>query len=260
MAVIPPGVRIHGTPPGLAACFGALVALQPVGWDEEGLVCAPRTGPPEEVLRALRDCPVPWSPLTTVPGWPDPPSWWMSGWYVRSPAHAAPPPGVRELIQVPGEGFGPIGHPTTAMCLTAMTRMPAGPAVDLGCGSGLLSQAWVRSGCGPVVAVDLDAAAITHARAGFAAAGVDDRVQLLRGPVGVAAPHLSGAVLLANIPAAAHAAMHACMHAQAPPAAVVCSGLRPGEGRSVARDYARLGLRITAVSRRGGWECWSLRR
>lgn len=254
---VPAGLLIPGTPASLAGVFGALAALQPVAWTDAGLVCCPRAAADDQA-GALRDCPVPWTALTVVPGWPDPPARWLSGWYVRSTAHAPAPPGVRELIQVPGDGFGPGGHPTTAMCLAMLARMPAGPAVDVGCGSGLLAQAWARLGRGPVMGVDLDGRAITQAAAALAHAGLTGVVRLRHGPVECIADHLDGAVILANVPAPVHAAVHACMRACMQPVGVVCSGLRPAEAARVGAGYRTGRLRPVAVTRRGGWECRGL--
>jgi len=258
---VPAGLLVHGSPGQLREVFGALVDLQPVEWTGAGLLCAPRAAPEGLAGPAIAACPLPVTRLPRVPDWPAPPARWLAGWYVRGLAHAPAPPGVRELVQVPGEGFGPGGHPTTAMCLTALERLPAGPAVDLGCGSGLLAQAWARLDRGPVLAVDLDEAALRQAADGLTAAGLAATVTLEHGPVARAAGRLGGATVLANMPVQAHHSMLACMHADAGgPLAVVCSGLRPGTGMQVARGYAAGGrMRITAASRHRGWECWSLR-
>jgi len=250
---LPPGLHIAGAPAALARVWPALAPLQPVAWQADGLVCAPRAGG-EQAGAALRRCPVPVTHLERVPGWPDPPAAWLGGWYLRSPGHAAAPPGVRELLVTPGEGFGPVGHVTTAMCLAALARLPRGPALDVGCGAGLLTQAWLRLGRGPVRAVDLDPGAVAHARACLAAAGLAGTAELRAAPAEALAPGVGGAVLLANLPLAGHLALDACMHAH--PRAAVLSGLRPGQGRRVADLYRARGLRVQAVVRRGGWECW----
>jgi SAM-dependent methyltransferase len=252
---LPPGLLVHAGRTAIAAAWPALVPLQPVAWDPAGLVCAPRAGG-ADAAAALAACPLPSRPLPVVPGWPDPPAAMLGGWYVRGPDHAPAPPGVRELVQAPGEGFGPCGHVTTAMCLAALPGLPAGPAVDLGCGSGLLGQAWARLGRGPVVAVDLEARAVAQARASAAAAGLAHRIRLRTGPPEVVAGDVAGAVLLANLPADGHYALLACMHA--PPVAAVLSGLRPAGARRVVAAYRAHGLRPVAAARRGGWERWVL--
>ena len=226
--------------------------LQPVAWTADGVLCSPRPGG-AEAARALTRLPVPVRACDTVPGWPDPPAGWIAGWYLRSPGHVPAPAGVRELVVVAGEGFGPGAHATTAMCLAALDRLPPGPALDIGCGAGLLTQAWLRLGRGPVHALDLDPGALAHARACLEAAGLAGAV-LEAGPAERLAPRTAGAIVLANLPLAGHLAFDACMHAC--PRALVLSGLRPGQGRRVAAAHRLRGARVRAVARRGGWECW----
>ena len=43
-----------------------------------------------------------------------------------------------------------------------MEDLPAGAALDVGCGSGLLAQAWAALGRGPVLACDLDPRALAR--------------------------------------------------------------------------------------------------
>jgi ribosomal protein L11 methyltransferase len=179
----------------------------------------------------------------------------LGGWYRRSPAHLAAPAGVRELVQVPGEGFGPIDHPTTAMCLEALDPLPAGPALDAGCGSGLLAQAWAALRRGPVAAVDIDPHAVTHAAASAAAAGLGGAVAVRRGSLeALTAADLDGRVVLANVPPPAHAALLRAAAAAAP-AAVVLSGIRPADAGALADAWAHRGLRPDGRWGRGGWAC-----
>jgi ribosomal protein L11 methyltransferase len=247
---------VEGTPPALAAAFPALCALQPVARAPGGLVCAPRAAP-ELAAPALAACPLPHRALARVPGWPDPPARWLAGWYLRSPAHAPAPAGVRELLQAPGEGFGPAAHATTAMCLEALESLPPGPALDAGCGSGLLAQAWARLARGPVRALDADAGAVDQAARSLRAAGLADRVELWRGPLERLTPaELADRVILANLPAPAQAALVGRIGS--PPRAALLSGLRPGQAAPLVARYRALGLRPAAAARRGRWECWAL--
>lgn len=253
---LPPGLLVRAPRPALERAFGALCPLQPVEWSAGGLVCAPRAAP-EAAAPALAACPLPTRRLTQVPGWPDPPAALVAGWYRRSPAHAPAPAGIGELVQAPGEGFGPGDHPTTAMCLAAIGRLPAGPALDAGCGSGLLAQAWARLGRGPVAAWDLDPRALGQAARSLAAAGLAERVSLRRGPLEALPPELiAGRVVLANVPAAAHRALLA--RTREPPRAVLASGLRPAEAAPVVAAWRTRGLRPASAARRGGFVCWAL--
>ena len=244
---------MEGDEVALTGAFPALCALQPVARAPGGLVCAPRAAP-ELAGPALAACPLPHRPLARVPGWPDPPARWLAGWYLRSPAHAPAPAGVRELVQAPGEGFGPAGHATTAMCLEALEALPAGPALDAGCGSGLLAQAWARLGRGPIVACDLDPRALDQAARSLAAAGLAGRVALRRAALGALdAEAIAGRVLLANVPAAAHRELLG--RVGAPPRAALLSGLRPAEAPAVEAAYRALGLAPAGRAERGGFVC-----
>jgi ribosomal protein L11 methyltransferase len=247
---------VEGDDRAIAAAFPALCALQPVGRRAEGLVCAPRAAP-ELAAPALAACPLPHRPLDRVPAWPDPPARWIAGWYLRSPAHAPAPAGLRELLQAPGEGFGPAAHATTAMCLKALEALPPGPALDAGCGSGLLAQAWARLGRGPVLACDLDPRALDQAARSLQAAGLAPAVALRRSALAALAPEaIAGRVLLANVPAASHRELLARI--AAPPRAAVLSGLRPGEAPALQEAYRALGLAVVGRRARGGFVCVAL--
>jgi len=247
---------VEGGARAIAAAFPALCALQPVDRRAEGLVCAPRAAP-DLAAPALAVCPLPHRALDRVPAWPDPPARWIAGWYLRSPAHASAPAGVRELLQAPGEGFGPAAHATTAMCLEALESLPPGPALDAGCGSGLLAQAWARLGRGPVDACDLDPRALDQAARSLRAAGLARAVALRRGALAALAPQaIAGRVLLANVPAAAHRELLARIAAA--PRAVVLSGLRPGEAPGIEERYRALGLAVLGRRARAGFVCVAL--
>lgn len=252
---LPAGLLVMAPPKEISRCFDALCALQPVRHTPQGLLCAPRAAP-ELAVPAIAACPLPLRAVSTVPGWPTPPAEYVSGWYRRSPAHAHAPDGIPELVQVPGEGFGSVGHATTAMCLAHIARMPKGPALDAGCGSGLLAQAWARSGRGPVVGYDIDPRALDHAVRSLHASELDDAaVRFHHGPLEhLDADALAGRVLLANIPAPAHHVL-LTRSAGAPPAAVL-SGLRPSQAPSVVDIYRRRGMRVVQASSAGGF--WSV--
>ena len=256
---VPAGVLVPGTARRLREVFPALVALQPTDWTRDGLVCAPRSGDPSAAADALRNCPVPWAPLDWVPAWHPTPARWIAGWYLRSDRHAPAPSGIRELIQATGEGFGPHAHPTTEMCLAALADMPCGPAVDVGCGSGLLSQAWYLLRRGSVVGVDVDPAAVRHARDSLDLAGIGADLPIVHAPLGRVLGDHPMSVWLVNLPPVAHRAVHACMHPHSLPAGILCSGFRASHRETVLSGYRAHGLRTVGVTRRAGWECWRLR-
>ena len=244
---------MHGDPTVLAPMFGAFIPLQPVAWTDAGLLCAPRAAPQEAAV-ALVACPAPVSAVAPARVWPDDPCRLVAGWYRRSVSHAAAPAQVRELVQARGTGFGPGDHPTTVMCLSALDRLPRGDAIDVGCGSGLLTQAWARLGRGRVVAIDLDPAAISQTRASADLAGVGAMVETRRQPIESLQPtDLAGVTVLANLPAAAH---HAVLRTlDGPPSAAVLSGLRPREATGVLDGYHAVGMRRVRSMRVGRYEC-----
>jgi len=157
-------------------------------------------------------------------------------------------------VQAPGTAFGPGDHPTTVMCLSALDHLPPGDAIDVGCGSGLLTQAWVRLGRGRVVAIDLDPLAVSQTRASADLAGVGAMVETRRQAIETLQPaDLAGVTVLANIPAAAH---HAVLRRfDGPPSAAVLSGLRPGEAPAVLDGYRAVGMRRRRSMRVGRFEC-----
>jgi ribosomal protein L11 methyltransferase len=251
--ILPAGLLVEGDLGAITAAFASLSALQPVRLEPEGLVCSPRCAP-ELAAPALADCPLPTRALATVPGWPTPPAAQIAGWYRRSPDHLRAPEGVRELIQAAGEGFGPGDHATTAMCLEAIDALPAGDAVDAGCGSGLLSQAWVALGRGSVVACDLDPRAVDQARRSLEAAGRRAEVDLRQGPLSaLAARELAGRTVLANVPLPAH---HALLErVGAPPRTVVLSGIREPQVAALEQAWSAHGLHAQRILRRNGFAC-----
>jgi len=230
----------------LARAFGAVVPLQPITWVDGGLLCAPDD--------PSIGCPFPTEPRARPAVWPDSPAAFVAGWYRRSEQHAPAPEGVREIVQCPGTGFGPGDHPTTAMCLTALDALPAADAVDVGCGSGLLAQAWARLHDVNVLAIDADPAAVDQATASIAAAGLAGRVAVRRQLVEALRPaDLAARVVLVNVPPAAHRGLQARIGPL--PAALVASGFRPAEACQVVAGYRALGLRQVRAMRRRRFEC-----
>ena len=73
----------------------------------------------------------------------------------------------------PGRAFGTGAHETTRLCLELLLELDRGSFLDVGCGSGVLAIAAVRLGFAPVVALDVDDAAVDAARRNAKANGVD---------------------------------------------------------------------------------------
>ena len=86
-----------------------------------------------------------------------------------------PPASAKEIIRLdPGLAFGTGTHPTTRMCLRWIAaHAPRGQRVlDYGCGSGILAIGAARFGADPLVAVDIDPAAVESTRLNADANGV----------------------------------------------------------------------------------------
>ena len=72
----------------------------------------------------------------------------------------------------PGRAFGTGGHGSTRAALELLQRLAPCPALDLGCGSGVLAIAAAKLGFAPVSAVDAERAALDATRANAIANGL----------------------------------------------------------------------------------------
>jgi ribosomal protein L11 methyltransferase len=79
-----------------------------------------------------------------------------------------PPPGAVEVVLDPGMAFGTGNHPTTSLCLGALSDLlalrPGASVLDVGTGSGILAIAARRLGARRVAANDDDPKAVEVAR------------------------------------------------------------------------------------------------
>ncbi len=77
-------------------------------------------------------------------------------------------PAEQSLVLAGGSAFPP-NHPTTRLCLdllkTAVALRPLGPALDIGCGSGILALAALSLGVPWAVAVDISGRAVRQTEA-----------------------------------------------------------------------------------------------
>lgn len=97
------------------------------------------------------------------------------------PTWHEPPAAAREVIRLdPGLAFGTGTHPTTRMCLRWIAAHPPRHrrVLDYGCGSGILAIGAAKFGAEPIVAVDIDPAAVESTRLNADANGVTLRTGL----------------------------------------------------------------------------------
>ncbi len=76
------------------------------------------------------------------------------------PPWETPPVDALAVVIDPGRAFGTGAHPTTRLCLELTLELPRGALLDLGCGSGVIAIAAAVLGFSPVVALDVDPAAV----------------------------------------------------------------------------------------------------
>ena len=103
-------------------------------------------------------------------------------WLRDAPA----PEGRIPLYLDPGLAFGTGNHASTRLCLEWVEELvrPGEGALDLGCGSGILSIAALLLGCGSAAGVDIDPKAVDVAYENAALNGVGrDRYTVLAGDV-----------------------------------------------------------------------------
>jgi len=81
------------------------------------------------------------------------------------PSWEQPTAGAIAVVIDPGRAFGTGAHPTTRLCLRLLQDTAPGPLLDVGCGSGVLSIAGALLGFEPVLAVDVEPAAVETTRA-----------------------------------------------------------------------------------------------
>jgi ribosomal protein L11 methyltransferase len=86
-------------------------------------------------------------------------------------------PDALAVVIDPGRAFGTGAHPTTRLALELIQGLEPSSLVDLGCGSGVLAIAAARLGYAPVVALDLDPAAVEATRVNAAANDVSIDVE-----------------------------------------------------------------------------------
>ena len=144
-----------------------------------------------------------------------------------------------DLVIDPGRAFGTGAHPSTRLCLELMLELPAaGGFLDVGCGSGVLAIAAAALGWDPVLALDLDAAAVAACRANAAGNAVevdvrrlDLRIESLPGGFATVAANLL-APLLRELPT----------RLPAQPDHLIISGLLLDEADAVVCGFGERGL------------------
>jgi ribosomal protein L11 methyltransferase len=184
--------------------------------------------------------------------------------YVRPSWIDAPvPAGLAEIVLDPGMAFGTGTHPTTSLCLAALSELlgahPGARVLDVGTGSGLLAIAARKLGAGVVAGNDNDPIAVRVARENAALNGValdlnERDVHEQAGPFDL---------VLANILANTLVLLAPAIAAQlAPGGAVLLSGILTPQEDEVRAAYLAAGLRPLAGAdrRQGEWSLLAMER
>jgi len=176
---------------------------------------------------------------------------------------APPPAGSVEVVLDPGMAFGTGNHPTTALCLAALSgalaRRPGATVLDVGTGSGLLAIAAAKLGASRVAGNDEDPVAVAVARENAARNGVDLEL------TGAPADQIPGTfdVVVANILANVLVDLAPALADKvAPDGVVLLSGILEPQEDEVRRAYLAAGLvALRAEDRRDGeWSLLALER
>ena len=104
---------------------------------------------------------------------------------IRSAAHPAPrDPAIMDIIVAPTMSFGSGHHHTTRMmCRLIHASAPARRALDVGCGTGVLSFVALKCGAQFADAIDIDPWSAESAARAAELNGVSDRINIITGTV-----------------------------------------------------------------------------
>ena len=176
---------------------------------------------------------------------------------------APPPPGSVEVVLDPGMAFGTGTHPTTSLCLAALSDLlaarPGVTVLDVGTGSGLLAIAAHKLGARRVAASDNDPVAVEVARENATRNGA--ALEL----TGAAVDEIAGTfdVVVANILANVLVELAPALAARVAPGGVLLlSGILGPQEEEVRRAHVEAGLQPLGDGDRrdGEWSLLALRR
>ena len=180
-----------------------------------------------------------------------------------------PPPGRVSLILEPGLTFGTGSHPTTQLCLEGVERYAkAGDrALDLGCGSGILSIAALLLGARTALGVDIDPKAPDVAYENAALNGIGrESYRVIAGDVlgdGGLRRELGGEkwdLILANIVADVIIPLSGMVGPWlAPGGTFLCSGIIDDRAGEVRSALEKTGFAIENTWSRKGWFAYACR-
>ena len=171
------------------------------------------------------------------------------------------------LLMNPGMAFGTGTHPTTQLCLALLEDHLKldDTALDLGCGSGILSVAAAKLGARSVLSVDIDAESIRATNENAQVNGVAAKIETLRGSLDTlnshmpTRPHFTLAV--ANILAIVIVKLLGEGLAQtlAPNGTLIVSGILAEQADNVIVALNNAGLSVLDRRQSGDWVAMAAR-
>jgi ribosomal protein L11 methyltransferase len=160
----------------------------------------------------------------------------------------------------PGRAFGTGGHPSTRLCLLAISELPVVERfLDVGCGSGVLAIGCARmfpeaSGLG----VDVDADSVEVSRENALRNGVRERISLSTTPVQEV--HGPFDLVLANILPDVLIPLAGAIAARvAPGGTLILSGILRELADGVEAEYVGLGMETASRLDQEGWRALVMR-
>ncbi len=169
------------------------------------------------------------------------------------------PAGAIAITLDAGAAFGTGEHATTMGCLLALDRLARARRfthpLDLGCGSGILALAIAATWRCPVIAADIDLAAVTVARANVRTNRLAPLIRVLRSDgLAARALHRRYDLITANILARPLVELSAAIRRRLRPGGrAILSGLLAGQENMVKAAYRRQGLRLERRIAINGW-------
>jgi ribosomal protein L11 methyltransferase len=272
-------------PKASAADLSALFELVPAPSPQAVLVAEDPFGP-DAVVEALYDTPPDAALLTRLAGLPVlvaalPDQDWIrqsqeglppvrAGRFFVYGAHdgARVPPGIIPIRIEAGLAFGTGHHETTALCLTALSRLARARrfrhVLDLGCGTGVLAIAAAKLWRRTVVATDIDPIAVEVTSENARQNGEGPRIRAATAE-GLAHPLIVQArpfdLVLANILAGPLTQLAPALAANLARGGVtVLSGLLRNQENLVLSFYRAQGLVLRRTFRQGPWSALVLER
>ena len=193
------------------------------------------------------------------------------------PAWMESPDPSRIAIKIdPGMAFGTGTHPTTQLCLELMEgsiealkvseTFRAFDAIDVGCGSGILSIAALKLGARKVLGVDIDEESVKNSRENAETNGIGDELVLGVGSVQeILAGRFafkSAPLVVANILAPVIVRLFDAGLAELvePGGALILSGILQEQEKSVIEAGQAKGLKMTEHRQIGDWVALTMSR